>query len=235
MTVFTSACCRSAERSGASGQTVATTLRGGALSRRERSAVRRRQTTTEPYEYFLRGRQSLHRMQQPDMDDSRQMFERAIALDADYAPAWAGLATVHALLFEWWGARDADLQRADQAGKDTGLFLDFAQGGMGSVYLCRHKELPHLRKVLKVIATHPARFEAQGAEPGTILAADSNGVGRPTASSLGRGSGVRATPLPTCASFGARSCSSSMSSNSDGSIACAAATASSISRKLDGR
>jgi methionyl-tRNA formyltransferase len=31
-------------------------------------------------------------------------------------------------------------------------------------------------KVLKVIATHPARFEAQGAEPGTILAADSNGV-----------------------------------------------------------
>ena len=28
MTVFTSACCRSAERSGASGQTVATTLQG---------------------------------------------------------------------------------------------------------------------------------------------------------------------------------------------------------------
>jgi adenylate cyclase len=96
-------------------EAVAKTLRGGALSQRERSAVRRRQTTTEPYEYFLRGRQSLHRMQQPDMDDSRQMFERAIALDADYAPAWAGLATVHALLFEWWGARDADLQRADQA------------------------------------------------------------------------------------------------------------------------
>jgi serine/threonine protein kinase len=28
-----------------------------------------------------------------------------------------------------------------------------AQGGMGAVYLCRHKELPHLRKVLKVIAS----------------------------------------------------------------------------------
>jgi adenylate cyclase len=96
-------------------ESVAKTLRGGALSQRERSAVRRRQTTTEPYEYFLRGRQSLHRMQQPDMDDSRQMFERAIALDAGYAPAWAGLAAVHALLFEWWGARDEDLQLADQA------------------------------------------------------------------------------------------------------------------------
>jgi adenylate cyclase len=96
-------------------EAVATTLRGGALSQRERHAVRRLQTAAEPYEHFLRGRQSLHRMQQPDMDQSRQMFERAIQLDADYAPAWAGLATVHALLYEWWGARDEDLQLADRA------------------------------------------------------------------------------------------------------------------------
>jgi adenylate cyclase len=90
-------------------------LRGGALSQRERHAVRRPQTAAEAYEYFLRGRQRLHRMQRPDMDQSQLMFERAIALDANYAPAWAGLATVHALLFEWWGARDTDLQLADQA------------------------------------------------------------------------------------------------------------------------
>ncbi len=96
-------------------EAVATTLRGGDLSQRERRAVRRPQTTVEPYEYFLRGRQRLHRMQQPDMDESRQMFERAIALDMEYAPAWAGLATVHATLFEWWGARDEDLQLADRA------------------------------------------------------------------------------------------------------------------------
>jgi adenylate cyclase len=96
-------------------ETVATTLRGGALSQRERYAVRRLPTAAEPYEHFLRGRQSLHRMQQPDMDDSRRMFERAIELDQHYAPAWAGLATVHASLFEWWGARDEDLQVADRA------------------------------------------------------------------------------------------------------------------------
>jgi adenylate cyclase len=96
-------------------ETVATTLRGGALSQREKRGVRRPQTAAEAYEYFLRGRQGLHRMQQPDMDQSKQMFERAIALDADYAPAWAGLATVHALLFEWWGAREEDLQLADRA------------------------------------------------------------------------------------------------------------------------
>jgi adenylate cyclase len=98
-------------------QAVATTLRGGHLSRREQRAVRRLQTGTEPYEYFLRGRQHMHRWQLPDMDHGRDMFEQAIALDAQYAPAWAGLATIHAMLYEWWGARPEDLERADTASR----------------------------------------------------------------------------------------------------------------------
>jgi adenylate cyclase len=94
---------------------VATTLRGGALSQREQRGLRRPHTTAEPYEYYLRGRQSLHRMRQQDLEESRRMFEGAIELDADYAPAWAGLATVHALLYEWWGSNDEDMHRADRA------------------------------------------------------------------------------------------------------------------------
>lgn len=95
---------------------VAMTLRGGAvLSEREQRGLRRPHTSTEPYEYYLRGRQSLHRMRQQDLEQSRRMFEGAIELDADYAPAWAGLATVHALLYEWWGSKDEDLHRADRA------------------------------------------------------------------------------------------------------------------------
>lgn len=94
---------------------VATTLRGGALSQREQRGLRRPHTSAEPYEYYLRGRQSLHRMRQPDLEQSRRMFEGAIELDADYAPAWAGLATVHALLYEWWGSNDEDMHRADRA------------------------------------------------------------------------------------------------------------------------
>jgi adenylate cyclase len=95
---------------------VATILRGGAaLSQREQRGLRRPHTTAEPYEYYLRGRQSLHRMRQQDLEESRRMFEGAIELDADYAPAWAGLATVHALLYEWWGSNDEDMHRADRA------------------------------------------------------------------------------------------------------------------------
>jgi serine/threonine protein kinase len=40
-----------------------------------------------------------------------------------------------------------------------------AQGGMGAVYLCRHKELPHLRKVLKVIASELLEAPDPSASP----------------------------------------------------------------------
>jgi adenylate cyclase len=94
---------------------VASALGADSLSTNQGRATRRPMTSAEPYELFLRGRQRLHRMQQPDMDESKRLFERAIALDSKYAPAWAGLATVHALLFEWWGANDEDLRGADRA------------------------------------------------------------------------------------------------------------------------
>lgn len=96
-------------------ESVARTMRGTALSGRERSAVQRQQTATDAYEYFLRGRQSLHRMREPDLERSRGMFALALEIDPDYAPAWAGLATVHCLLYEWWGASDEDLRRAEEA------------------------------------------------------------------------------------------------------------------------
>jgi len=72
-------------------ETVAAKLRGKELSRRERRAVRRTQTATDVYEYFLRGRQSLHRMTRPALEHSGEMFRAALELDAEYAPAWAGL------------------------------------------------------------------------------------------------------------------------------------------------
>src|SRR6266700_442295 len=45
---------------------------------------------------------------------ARQMFERAIELDPNFAAAWAGLATAHVYLFSW-GGRDPDLQKAHNA------------------------------------------------------------------------------------------------------------------------
>lgn len=100
-------------------EAVAASLRGGGLSERERAALRRPPTTADAYEYFLRGRQYLPRMSHPDLERSRSMFARALELDNGYGPAWAGLATVHATLYEWFGAHDGDLEAAQQASQQA--------------------------------------------------------------------------------------------------------------------
>jgi adenylate cyclase len=97
--------------------TVVSQLRGGSLTSRERRAVRRQSTAIDTYECFLRARQRMHSMQQPHMDEARDLYRRAIAFDAEYAPAWAGLATLHALLYEWWGSKPEDRDEADRSSR----------------------------------------------------------------------------------------------------------------------
>lgn len=104
---------------------VATSLRGGVLSGREKQALSRPQTGTAAYEYYLRGRQHLPRMTRNDLQIAGEMFERAIALDAEYAPALAGLASVYATQHEWLGSRPGDLERAQRASRRA---LELAPG-----------------------------------------------------------------------------------------------------------
>jgi adenylate cyclase len=96
-------------------EAVATNMGGSLLSSAERSALSRPETGSDAYEYYLRGRQHLPRMTQPDLIKSAAMFDRAIQLDENYAPAYAGLATVHATLHEWWGSSAEDLAKAERA------------------------------------------------------------------------------------------------------------------------
>ncbi len=96
-------------------ESVATSLRGNVLSRREKQALQRPQTGTAAYEYYLRGRQYLPRMTQPDLATCREMFERAVELDASYGPAWSCLAAVHGTLYEWFGNKEDDLVRAERS------------------------------------------------------------------------------------------------------------------------
>ena len=98
-------------------ESVATSLRGSVLSRREKQVLQRPQTGTAAYEYYLRGRQHLPRMTQPDLEICRDMFERAIELDANYSPAWSCLAAVHGTLYEWFGSKEDDLVRAERSSK----------------------------------------------------------------------------------------------------------------------
>jgi TolB-like protein/Flp pilus assembly protein TadD len=121
---------------------VVTLLRGGTLSTRERRAVRRQPTAIETYECFLRGRQRMHTMQQPHMDEARALYQRAIELDAEYAPAWAGLATLHALLYEWWGSNAHDLDEADRASR---IAMELAPD-LADAHLARGYTLSNMRR-----------------------------------------------------------------------------------------
>ncbi len=142
---------------------VATLLRGGALSTRERRAVRRQPTALETYECFLRGRQRMHTMQQPNMDEARELYQRAIGLDAEYAPAWAGLATLHALLYEWWGSKEEDLREAERASRIAmELAPDLADAHLARAYtlsnLRRYEEArPHFEAAARI---NPNLFDA---------------------------------------------------------------------------
>ena len=61
-------------------------------------------------EAFAKGQEHLGHRTAGDLRAATQDFERAIAADATFAPAWAGLAEARALLFDYRGAREAALR-----------------------------------------------------------------------------------------------------------------------------
>jgi adenylate cyclase len=60
-----------------------------------RHLVKTSTANVEAYEFYLRGRKLFQRWTRENINLAREMFERAVALDPNFAAAWAGLATAH--------------------------------------------------------------------------------------------------------------------------------------------
>ena len=138
-------------------------LRGGTLSTAEKQALLRRHTGTAAYEYYLRGLQYLPRMTEPDLARSAEMFERATELDPSYGPAMAGLATVYATLYEWFGASDTNLRRAeDVSRKAVALAPELAEAKVARGFTLslsgQYEEA--VREFTDAIRINPNLFEA---------------------------------------------------------------------------
>ena len=70
------------------------------LTRSDREAIHGRTTgIIQAYDYYLRGRHAVHQFGKRAMEYAIQMFEKAIAIDPDYAPAYAGLTLANATMY----------------------------------------------------------------------------------------------------------------------------------------
>jgi serine/threonine protein kinase/Tfp pilus assembly protein PilF len=86
------------------------------LTEEEREAIAKARTgNVEAYDYYLRGRQFFHQFRRRNLQFAREMFDRAIEVDPDYALAHAGLADCCSFQHMYWGFKTEDLDTAEAA------------------------------------------------------------------------------------------------------------------------
>ncbi len=142
---------------------VATRVRGGLLSDEERRRLVRPQTGAAAYEYYLRGRHHLIHMTRSSLARSVELFHKAIDRDPHYAPAFAGLATVHATLYEWFGAQQADLDGAEDASRralDVAPDLAEAHTARGCALALSRRYVEAAQEFEDAIARNPQLFDS---------------------------------------------------------------------------
>src|SRR5205823_3318540 len=94
------------------------------LTEKDKRVIEKAPTVNvKAYEHYLRGRQYFHQFRRKGYEFAKQMFASAIAVDPDYALAYAGIADCHSLLYMYWDTSAANLQQADAASRKA-LELD---------------------------------------------------------------------------------------------------------------
>jgi serine/threonine protein kinase/Tfp pilus assembly protein PilF len=88
------------------------------LSENEKRAIEQaRPENIQAYDYYLRGRQFVHQYREKSLQFARRMFQRAIEVDPSFARAYAGLADINSMLYQWWDSSDSNLTQADDASR----------------------------------------------------------------------------------------------------------------------
>lgn len=131
----------------------------GVLSERNRRAMKSTPVRLDAYEFYLKGRTYLS---QGALESAVGMFEIAIEFDAQYAPAWAGLADSLAELYE--ETPDEDLRRRAQEASERAIEL---APQLPETHVCRGYVLSMLGRYAEAaaelelaIALSPRSFDA---------------------------------------------------------------------------
>jgi serine/threonine protein kinase/Tfp pilus assembly protein PilF len=72
-----------------------------------------RAVNVQAYDYYLRGRQYFHQLRRKSLEYAKQMFNKAIEIDPEYARAHAGVADCYSQLYTYFDAREFNLRQAE--------------------------------------------------------------------------------------------------------------------------
>jgi serine/threonine protein kinase/Flp pilus assembly protein TadD len=134
------------------------------LSKNEEAAIKKIPTqSVRAYEYYLRGRQLFHQRRPETLDAAEDMYRRAIALDPDYAVAYAGLADCSSFRFFEHAGGDEALAQAESASRralklDPDLAEAHASRGLTLAYQRRFDEAA--QEFERAMELDPTLYEA---------------------------------------------------------------------------
>ncbi|UCF40702.1 MAG: protein kinase [Gemmatimonadota bacterium] len=135
------------------------------LSEEEQAAISRARTgDIEAYDYYLRGRQFFSQFRRKPLQFAREMFDRAIEIDPDYALAYAGLADCCSFQYMYWGFKPDDLETAETASRralELAPELGEAHAARGLVLSLRAENEAARVEFETAIRLDPRLFEAR--------------------------------------------------------------------------
>jgi DNA-binding SARP family transcriptional activator/TolB-like protein len=134
----------------------------------ERAAV-----DPETYDLYLRGRYFDNRSGEPNLHRAIDYYQRALARDSAFAPAYAGLANAQVTLFEW-GHSYAETVPLARAYADRALAIDPSLGAahyvLGRLHWYDWRWADSEREYLKAIAANPSDVQSHHMLSHTYLA-----------------------------------------------------------------
>ncbi len=134
------------------------------LSEEERRGMVRAPTqNVQAYEAYLRGRFFLHRFQKASVRHARESFEQAIAMDPEYALAYAGVADCCSFLYMYFDGSVENLEEADAASQralELGPDLAEAHAARGLAVALSKRYEEAESEFEQAIALNPSLFEA---------------------------------------------------------------------------
>jgi serine/threonine protein kinase/cytochrome c-type biogenesis protein CcmH/NrfG len=140
------------------GLSIAQALRITLSPQEEREIARKPTENPQAYDYYLRGRSYARRCTRQDLEFALQMYEHAIALDPNFAPAHAGRANVSGLFYAWHDPDQSWLERGHAACEralDLEPGLPEALSAAARIYWAQRKYNDAIRDAREAIRRQP--------------------------------------------------------------------------------